>query len=313
MDAFGAYYAVPLFFLISGYCIHLSNLKYIKLNECLPLKTYYKSRFIRIYPPYILAVVVSVAVNLLTHYGKIPSGADLFIHLFCLQGFSINYFNTINLVLWTITIEIAFYIIYPLFYYLRLKLSLNWALIATFIVSCLNIFYFSLQKNISLPQYYWVGNIWFAWCCGAYIADKLAFDPVAFKSAFFKIAYCLIALLFISFEYFQISYLSIVGYQLKIIIWTAPLIYVISKEDWLSRQKSIFLKIITGIGLSSYSLYLLHEPLTSLKNYLVHCILPVQLQKTGVVIGVMIIPLITWLSYCYIEKPFLIKRKPVKA
>jgi hypothetical protein len=45
IDNFGASYAVPLFFLISGYCIHLSNLKYMGESRHLPLNEYYKRRF----------------------------------------------------------------------------------------------------------------------------------------------------------------------------------------------------------------------------------------------------------------------------
>jgi peptidoglycan/LPS O-acetylase OafA/YrhL len=41
-DSFGASYAVPLFFLISGYCIHLSNLKYVRAGRALPLREYYR-------------------------------------------------------------------------------------------------------------------------------------------------------------------------------------------------------------------------------------------------------------------------------
>src|SRR5476649_1859072 len=52
-DAFGATYAVPLFFLISGYCIHWSNIKYLKAKRSLPLKEYYVRRFLRIYPAYL--------------------------------------------------------------------------------------------------------------------------------------------------------------------------------------------------------------------------------------------------------------------
>src|SRR5205809_444278 len=51
-DALCAIYAVPLFFLISGYCIHASNIKYLKNNTSLPLKEYFIRRFLRIYPPY---------------------------------------------------------------------------------------------------------------------------------------------------------------------------------------------------------------------------------------------------------------------
>src|SRR5476649_2570770 len=64
-DAFGATYAVPLFFLISGYCIHASNIKYVKANQSLPLKEYYKRRFLRIYPPYFVALLFAIGVNYL--------------------------------------------------------------------------------------------------------------------------------------------------------------------------------------------------------------------------------------------------------
>jgi len=309
IDNFGAAYAVPLFFLISGYCIHLSNLKYVQLNKELPLKVYYKRRFLRIYPPYLVAVIFSILVNLLTHFGSMPTLTDLFVHAFSLQGFTVQYFNTINLVLWTITIEIAFYIIYPIFYYLRLKFSLKLALLTTFIVSCLSIVYLSLQQTITLPQYYLVFNIWFSWCCGAYIADKLFFNPKAFQKLTFKIVYGLILVLFVYATFYPSHYFSIVQYQLKILIWTGPLIYLLSLEDWFARHKSWFLHIIACIGLSSYSLYLLHEPLIAIKNYLVHAYLPNEFQKAGVIIGIIFIPIIAWLSYRYIERPFMVRKK----
>ena len=125
-DSFGALYAVPLFFLISGYCIHLSNIKYLKNNQALPLKEYYRRRFLRIYPPYLAALVFSIAVIFITDQNASIGKADLFAHIFLLQGFTVAYFNTINVVLWTISVEMAFYILYPVFYYLRSRFSLNY-------------------------------------------------------------------------------------------------------------------------------------------------------------------------------------------
>lgn len=118
-DSFGAVYAVPLFFLISGYCIHLSNIKYLKNNQALPLKEYYRRRFLRIYPPYLAAFVFSIVVIFITYPNASIGKTDLFAHIFLLQGFTVPYFNTINVVLWTISVEMAFYILYPVFYYLR--------------------------------------------------------------------------------------------------------------------------------------------------------------------------------------------------
>lgn len=311
-DFFGSTYAVPLFFLISGYCIHLSNLKYIKSQSALPLGTYYKRRFLRIFPPYLAAVIFSIAVIYFTGYSAMPDYKDIFVHLFCLQGFTVPYFNTINLVLWTITIEIAFYIIYPIFYYLRLKYGLNKALLAVFLVSLLFITYFTFQKNIPHSQFYFVGNIWFAWCCGAFIADKLYFNPAYFNTVFYKIIYALIFIAFVVLFVLNIKLLAIVTYQVNIIVWSGPLIFILSKEKWLSKRKSIFLNILVYIGLSSYSLYLLHEPLIALKNYIVHEFLPAKFQIIGFILGVFIIPLIAWFNYCYVEKPFMSKKSAIK-
>jgi peptidoglycan/LPS O-acetylase OafA/YrhL len=308
-DNFGATYAVPLFFLISGYCIHLSNLKYLKNNKPLPLKEYYKRRLIRIYPPYFIAVLFSIIVNFITGYLPKPTTNDLLIHLFLFQGFTVNYFNTINIVLWTITIELAFYLIYPLFYFIRQKFSLSHSLLFTFIVSVISIKYFSVDDNITLPQRYFVLNLWFAWCCGAYIADIKAFNKPGLNHPIYKLFYAIVVLAFIGIRFFYPSHLTIISYQLNILIWTAPFCILLGLENWFTKNRSPFLNILIAIGLSSYSLYLLHEPLIYLKNFLVHTYLPKKLQPAGIIIGVFVIPVITWLSYLYFEKPFILKRR----
>jgi peptidoglycan/LPS O-acetylase OafA/YrhL len=244
-----------------------------------------------------------------------PPFRYLIVHLFCLQGFTVNYFFYINLVLWTISVEMAFYLVYPIFYFVRLKHSLNSALLFAFFISALCIFYFWCQKGISFPQYYWFGNIWFSWCSGAFLADKLYFDPQAFNKPVFKVIYILIAALFIGYMLLNVSYLSkigLIGYQLKILIWTGPLIYLLSKEHWLKKQESVVLKIVVGIGLSSYSLYLLHMPLILFKNYLVYTFLPPAFRFAGLILGFIIIPVVAWFSYRLIEQPFTLKKTIAK-
>lgn len=307
-DEFGANYAVPLFFLISGYCIHLSNLKYLKAGKKLPLKEYYKRRLLRIYPPYCIAVIFSVSVNLVTGYLAKPDINDLLIHLFSLQGFTVSYFNTINVVLWTITIELAFYLIYPFFYYLRLKRSLLFALTFTLIISCISIAYFSSASNVTLPQRYFVLNLWFAWCCGAYIADANAFTN-GLKSPIYKIFYALVLLGFIGMKFYYRDNLVIINYQINVLIWTAPLYLLLGLEGWFAKRRTLFLNGLIKIGLSSYSLYLLHDPLIYLKNYITHTYLPQKLQPVSVIASIFIIPVISWFSYLYIERSFMSKKR----
>jgi peptidoglycan/LPS O-acetylase OafA/YrhL len=307
-DNFGATYAVPLFFLISGYCIHLSNIKHIKAGQRLPLKEYFNRRFFRIYPPYLVALILSIAVNRITHYTEPINKTDFWVHLFLLQGFTADYFNNINPVLWTISVEMALYILYPVFYYLRLNLSLNYALAVVLLISMVSIAFFTIKGNTNNAQNYCVFNIWFAWCCGAYLADKKILDEAYLKKHVFKFIYSLILVMFFLFTFYLPGFV-IITYQLNILLWTAPLLFIINQEKWLSKQGSVLFRIIAMIGLSSYSLYLFHDPLIALKNFLAHHFLSPQFQLAAMTIGILIIPVITWYSYLYIEKPFIKKQK----
>lgn len=305
IDAFGAVYAVPLFFLISGYCIHFSNIKYVKSSQKLPLVNYFKRRLLRVYPPYLIALLFSVAVNYVTQPHYHITGIDFLVHLFLLQGVTVNYFNTINVVMWTISIEVALYFIYPVFYYMRLNFSLDIALLFTLIVSFLSIYYFSTKGTVSLPEHYFVLNLWFAWCCGAYLADKKALNEKELRKPLYKIIYAIIFIAFFMLKMPVMVKYSIINYQFNILIWTAPFLLFTGLEKWFSNKDFFIVKILAAIGLSSYSLYLLHDPLIAFKNFCTHHFLRVQLQTLAMLLGILIIPVIAWVSYLYIEKPFM--------
>jgi peptidoglycan/LPS O-acetylase OafA/YrhL len=311
-DAFGAIYAVPLFFLISGYCIHASNIKYLRTNGSLPLKEYYIRRFLRIYPPYFVALFFALLVNYLATPNYSVNTTDFLVHLFSLQGFTVAWFNTINIVLWTISVEIAFYIIYPVFYYIRYKSNLNYALAFAFLVSCLSIGWYMYRGGITLPERFSAFNLWFAWCCGAFLADKKTLNPGDLKKPVYLVVYMVILAGFICLNYIPNS-LAILFDQFNVLFWTAPMLYILSKEDWLRKRKNLWLiRIMAAIGLSSYSLYLLHEPLIFLKNFLVHKYFSASFQPAGVALGVLIVPMIAWVSYYFVERPFISKKRKLQ-
>lgn len=307
IDNFGMEYAVPLFFLLSGFCIHLANIKYLKTGTALPLKQYYKRRLLRIYPPYLFALLFVLAVNYVT-YQNTYSLTDIAIHVFALQGFSAGYFNSINVVLWTITVELAFYLIYPAFYYLRNRYSLNKALLLILVISGISILYFSAQTSLLLPQRFFVLNLWFACCCGAYLADVYILSPETIYRQWHIILYACVAIAFVSIRLLPNNY-PLISDQLNILIWTLPLVFIITNEAWLVKHQNALTNIIAKIGLSSYSLYLLHQPLIALKNYLAHRYLPIQFQLAGMSVGIVLIPLLAWYSFVFIEKPFVIRKK----
>lgn len=176
-------------------------------------------------------------------------------------------------------------------------------------VSCISILFFSIKGSMSNPERFCVFNIWFAWCSGAFLADKVVFDSSALKKPVYLAIYCIIVAGFIALKLFPRPWLAALDYQFDILIWAAPMIIMINNEKWFAGSHSLILKLFSAIGLSSYSLYLFHEPLIALKNYLVHTFLPVTLQPAGILIGFLLIPLITWFSFLYIEKPFLARKR----
>ena len=103
---------VLLFFVISGFCIHYPM---AGSSSRLDLKKYAARRFMRIYPPYFAAVLLSLlAVQYFewTTPGQEPWAANLLL----VQNYlpAVNSQITSNFSLWSIATEVEFYLAYPL-------------------------------------------------------------------------------------------------------------------------------------------------------------------------------------------------------
>jgi len=157
---------VMLFFVISGFCIHYpyggSNGKRLDLQE------YMVRRFFRIYPPYLVAVLFAFAAQGIGwHYGFLKSldGFNYELSAFLLQN-SFGSQPECNPALWTIPVEVAFYIFFPLVY-LGLRRSCFSTLAAGLVISILAIVSSLLApiQSSFLPH-------WFTWIAGATLAEQ---------------------------------------------------------------------------------------------------------------------------------------------
>ena len=100
---------VLLFFIVSGFCIHYPNVGRCKEFQ---LKPYIMRRFVRIYPPYFIALIISIFVLFITtefEFGQSITSSFLLIQ---------NYYPLVNsqiksnYSLWSIPTEIELYILY---------------------------------------------------------------------------------------------------------------------------------------------------------------------------------------------------------
>jgi peptidoglycan/LPS O-acetylase OafA/YrhL len=111
---------VNMFFALSGYLFFILYVNALE-NNTFSWRTYLAKRFIRIYPLTILIVLISwIAMNF-TH-----DIMDVLSHLALIHGVFPQYRFSINPPLWTLTIEMSFYLIAPLLIFSMSALYSGW-------------------------------------------------------------------------------------------------------------------------------------------------------------------------------------------
>ncbi|WP_082377043.1 acyltransferase family protein [Chryseobacterium indologenes] len=98
---------VSYFFILSGFIMIIAYHK----KEKIEYVNYYKNRFARIYPLYVLGLVL----YLVTRYSKFNI-TDSFLYLFGLQSWIPGKAMILNFPGWSISVEFLFYLLFPLLY-----------------------------------------------------------------------------------------------------------------------------------------------------------------------------------------------------
>jgi len=167
---------VFLFFFLSGFSIHYSS-------HNRPLETiggighYYYLRLRRIYPIFLMAVGLSIALGALTSFLGIISEVprhrgwqDLFFDLVFMGdihggGWHPELAN--NGALWSLSYEIPYYLVYPLFWRYCKKLGIE----RTFLFALLGSIVFILADCVQANHVSNVFSLYWLWACGALMAE----------------------------------------------------------------------------------------------------------------------------------------------
>ncbi|MEH2242828.1 acyltransferase family protein [Nostoc sp.] len=260
--------AVNLFFIISGYCIHRRGAQQL-ISDCktsLNLKQYAIRRIWRIYPTYIAALLITALVDtyVRTHY---PAEVDsrqsnslftFIMSLLALPGLAAPYFGS-NTVFWTLALEIHFYIVYPILFYISRKYGVVKTLALTFTISLIYISGDFLLNLSDLLPYRGSGNpiflpFLFTWTFGFYLAEVEA-GRAALPKRYWLIATLGVIIVLIA-SLFELS--SLVAFSSTLPL--GGLLYWSIKPQgnkfWSCKLGSLF----TKLGLFSYSLYAIHRP-----------------------------------------------------
>ncbi|RQH06531.1 acyltransferase family protein [Paraburkholderia dinghuensis] len=286
---------VPIFFVISGYCIHRSGAARLVVNPDFRLdaRQFWLRRFVRIYPVLFAALLLTFAADSISltlspvSHKILDIGPRAFlINLFSLQGLAGKTYGS-NGALWTLSLEVQFYLLYPLVFALRRRFGL--AAIITGIVAINVVSALTLQRH----DLTFFTSYWFSWILGAWIAEARLRGspgiPFAYPAAALLAAAGCVAFHFGQYGAFQLWSLAFACYLVKAL--SHPF-----------APGRIVTPIFSKIGNFSYSLYLIHLPLFVLLASLLYrsALQPSIWPSFGFTLSVLPV---AWIFYRLFERP----------
>ncbi len=117
--------AVSYFFVLSGFILIVSNGRDGQLPTHITKCRFWRNRFARIYPLYLTALILTLTADVLTHNGtfhRIHAGSAVSSALL-VQAWLPPYAMDLNYPGWSLSVEVFFYALFPLFYTGMVRLS----------------------------------------------------------------------------------------------------------------------------------------------------------------------------------------------
>lgn len=290
---------VPIFFVISGYCIHRGTARKLIANPSAPFDTrnFLMRRFARIYPVLLAALVLTYVLDSWSRgFSPVsPKIGTLDLHLFIvnllsLQGVAGGTFGS-NGALWTLSLEVQFYLVYPLLIALRRRIGMKAVLVSVGIVNVVSALVFERHEIILFASY------WFSWTLGAWIAEaKVAPDAVKSPKGSWKLLGAAIVVALLGCAAFQIA--QYLAFQLWAVAFALYLYQVLDKP----MRNSLPVRGFSWLGEFSFSLYIVHIPiLIFLGSLLFRSTLQTAIWPSFVF---MIVPVgVAFVFYMLVERP----------
>jgi peptidoglycan/LPS O-acetylase OafA/YrhL len=300
---------VAIFFAVSGFCIHLSHVR----NREKGWRYFFHRRFFRIYPAYLAAILIFFFLWPWHNYSLYSptSFKSIIAHLFGVHNLYIHTKFDINPSMWSIGTELQLYAVYPLLLIVMSKLGWGYGLIAMLVFE---LFVKAISSGIAEDrqslQLFALSNspfaFWFSWAIGAYVAQNSIIERrESFKWVDFRV---LILLNFAAILYKPLAFTSFP----LIAFATAVAIDRYIAKRWHSIKLPFGRTVwnhLTWLGIISYSVYLVHQPiLAQAGDLLAKLGLPQNSPVIEMTTCVLLYPLIVIFAYGLyrlIEIPFI--------
>lgn len=303
----GGFIGVDIFFVISGYLISSIIFSNLELDN-FSIVSFYNRRIRRIFPALLLVVTVSLVIGWFTllpdeygQLGKHIAGAAAFVSNFVLYGESGYFDNSADtkpmLHLWSLAVEEQFYIFWPLvltYVWARKRNILHIIVVIAILSFAANIYI--ADQNPTAAFYWPISRFWELMIGGGLASVALRRTELMEK---YKNIQSLIGFVLIGIG------LAIINKECVFPGWWAllptlgsALLISAGSGAWLNKH-ILSNKIMVGIGVISYPLYLWHWPL-------LYFLRPNELYNPSSemkIVAVILSFVLAALTYIYIEKP----------
>ena len=312
----GGYLGVDIFFVISGYLISsMINYEYLR-NKKFNYQNFYLRRVRRLLPALFFSILIFLPLGYFLFHGSalqdfvnsiisslfFSSNIYFFLHhvFYFDNSFSLKPF----LNLWSLSIEVQYYLIFPIIYLLLLiklkkiknKILISALLLSLCLASFLNYIGYTSVNFYFLPTRAWeflLGTLAFEFQKNKIIKNK--FNNLLSLTGLLLVLLCFIFFNNKSPHPSYLTFLPTFGVFLVILFG--------NKKTFV--KKILSLKIFVFIGLISYSLYLTHHPIFIFANFIKD---KFSINLNNLLL-LFILFILSTFSYYFIEKPFRNKNK----
>jgi peptidoglycan/LPS O-acetylase OafA/YrhL len=312
---------VYLFFVISGFCIHLRWAARDGEGRSPSFVAFWKRRIFRLYPPYLVALAIYVALDSSHRHFDSWFLFDVGLHLVMAHNLTGPTTYSLNLVFWTLALEEQLYLLY----FVLLIMRRRWGWPAT-IALCFGarVAWFVLalvlhrRFGVFLPVQEGVAAQWVVWALGA-MSVEYALGRIRLPAVLTRLEVGL-GLLLATCVLYKVEDPGGVTIGARMVyFWSSPLfglsffvlVNAVSSRELRGRAPVSFMRSWAWVGLFSYSLYLVHElAVSDLRDALV---LHTGRPDLRALFGIALIPAavaLGWTYFMLIERRFI--RAPVQ-
>jgi peptidoglycan/LPS O-acetylase OafA/YrhL len=304
LDWLGSW-GVTLFFVLSGFCIHLPQARAFGRNPThrMNWSRFAQRRAWRLLPTHYAALILSAIVGIYVQTALVnaPTVKSFTTHVLMVHVFSHDLYNSINAVFWSIAVEIYFYICYPLYLFLRRQFG-PFRTVAVLLVGGLGIYSVSsalLHGGVRFVGQHLFLVSWWQWALGAAVAEVYiaGYDTIwsrLFLPRFAPVVWIVLSLCV------GLKDPTVLGLHAR--FWILPALCACVLGSLVVRQT----KPVPGLsysGVFSYSIYLIHPVafavLFSISGY---SALPAAI---AVPMTIVFSVLMSWVFFLLIERHFL--------